>query len=64
MKPKKYLLMITRSKSYLPTGRNTWEVMADGAACEEPKGTLIKLTVSICKQSEFTCDDGNCIPIE
>ena len=59
----KYLLMNTRSRSYLPTGRHTWESMADGAVCEEDQGHQRALTISICKETEFTCDYGNCISI-
>ena len=49
-----------REGSY-PFGTKTWELA--GEVCNLLPGTLVNLTLSVCRNDQFTCSDGTCIPL-
>ncbi|XP_063889374.1 uncharacterized protein LOC135116084 isoform X2 [Scylla paramamosain] len=44
-----------------PFGTKTWKLA--GEVCNMLPGTLVNLTLSICRSDQFTCSDGTCIPL-
>ncbi|XP_045129533.1 uncharacterized protein LOC123515136 isoform X2 [Portunus trituberculatus] len=45
-----------------PFGTKTWKLA--GEVCNILPGTLVNLTLSVCRNDQFTCSDGTCIPLE
>ena len=45
-----------------PLGKNYWKIVND-TKCEYPDSNRIVLNMSPCNESEFTCDEGACIPM-
>ena len=54
-------ILVMMDKSRLPIGPNEWKVPED--ICRDGS-SVRKLTLSSCNDTEFTCDDGICIPIQ
>ena len=53
----------TQADSTYPLGRKKWSVYND--KCNTRGGMeVLFLTFSPCREDEFTCDSGNCIPME
>ena len=45
-------------------GKHNWTISGDSNACSEHKESYtIEMKLSGCSQSEFTCDDGQCVKI-
>lgn len=44
-----------------PFGTKTWEL--SGEVCDLLPGTPVNLTLSVCRNDQFTCSDGTCIPL-
>ena len=58
-----WISYITKIQVSYPIGRHSWKVTdrrcgSFGEAIAKP------LTLTICKENEFTCDDGTCQPLE
>ena len=45
-----------------PIGRHEWQV-TDRRCGSFGEARTKKLTITICKENEFTCDDGTCQPL-
>merc|ERR1711970_1363876 len=45
----------------LPMGRFRWEI--GNSTCNEGVTEIRTLQVSSCDPEQFTCDDGNCVPL-
>ena len=45
-------------------GRNNWTISGDNQKCSEGKDYTIALKLSVCKEDEFTCNDGHCVKME
>ena len=45
-----------------PFGKNTWNV--ENYACNLGKTQTMELQLSNCDDDQFTCNDGNCVPLE
>ncbi|XP_071519931.1 uncharacterized protein [Panulirus ornatus] len=43
-----------------PIGRQVWVIQH--SVCDHPTKTQVKLSLSVCNDTEFTCSDGDCIP--
>ena len=54
-------LMTMTDKTRIPIGTHEWTVPED--ICKDGLSTIM-LVISSCNDTEFTCDDGICIPIE
>ena len=46
-----------------PLGKSEWTITGD-PECYEGKSYNLSLKLTSCKEDEFTCDDGLCIPME
>ena len=54
-------ILVMADKSRLPIGPNEWKVPED--VCRDGKKTR-SLVLTSCNYTEFSCDDGICIPIQ
>ena len=54
-------ILVMTDKSRLPIGPNEWKVPED--ICRDGKKTR-SLVLTSCNYTEFSCDDGICIPIQ
>ncbi len=51
---------VTNSTEY-PFGLREWEIVGD--SCFKKRHSFLTINVNACEDSEFNCDDGNCVPI-
>ena len=47
-----------------PMGRQNWKMVEGKTFCNHEIGNYIPLTISQCYPGKFTCDSGQCIPLE
>ena len=52
------------SKRSFLLGKHSWTVEGDNFNCNEGKPYTTQLKLTGCKEGEFTCSDGQCIPME
>ena len=52
------------SHSSLVLGKHTWRVENDNKDCNKGLPYITELTLTGCKEGEFTCRDGECITME
>ena len=45
-------------------GLNEWYVVGDSNSCNKGENYTIKLKLSGCSDGQFTCSDGQCIPMK
>ena len=45
-------------------GEKSWKIYDENLDCKIKNGTNIKLTLSTCKDDEFTCNDGSCFAMK
>ena len=57
-----YKLELTNSD--IPIGRQKWNLVQGDTICNNEIGSPIQLTFSPCYPGKFTCDSGQCIPLE
>ncbi|XP_076031404.1 uncharacterized protein LOC143019555 [Oratosquilla oratoria] len=50
----------TKADDEYPIGHSQWTIV--NPFCDYPKNSKIQLSISVCRDSEFTCGDGFCIP--
>ena len=61
--------LLARVKSTLTSmalGTNMWSIYNDSKECNKNDGEVYSspLSFSVCSEEQFTCDDGNCVPME
>ncbi|XP_071547708.1 glutamate-gated chloride channel subunit beta-like [Panulirus ornatus] len=49
------------SSNLYPIGRHKWSLAAP--LCDHPVGSQLELSLSICKDGQYMCDDGQCIEV-
>ncbi|XP_037776717.1 gamma-aminobutyric acid receptor subunit beta-like [Penaeus monodon] len=59
--PETFAVMEESGSIDFPIGRHMW-VFSHGF-CGKPPGTAISLALTQCESDEFTCNNGNCIPL-
>ncbi|XP_076032422.1 uncharacterized protein LOC143020140 isoform X2 [Oratosquilla oratoria] len=47
------------SASMYPLGRHRWQL--ESSICGHLNGTILSLSLSVCNEKEFTCDNGDCV---
>lgn len=52
--------MTPQSEKVYPIGRHHWNVTS--SVCDFPKASEIEMSLSVCRDEEFTCANGDCIP--
>ena len=52
------------SNSDFPIGRHKWDLTQGDTICNNEIGSSIQLTFSPCYPGKFTCDSGQCVPLE
>ena len=63
-KDKNFKLTTVKKMSFdVPLGSHNWMVEADGAHCFHNAGTTVRLTFSDCFPNQYTCNNGQCIPL-
>ncbi|KAG7163887.1 Glutamate-gated chloride channel-like 1 [Homarus americanus] len=55
------LASLTVATNKYPLGRHRWTLLA--SVCDEPVGAVLQVSLSICKDGEYMCDDGECISL-
>ena len=47
-------------------GTNSWTIYNDSKECNTNDGESYsaRISFSVCREDEFTCDDGNCVNME
>ena len=56
--------MLELTNTDFPMGRHEWNLAQGKTFCDHEIGSSIPLTFSMCYPGEFTCDSGQCIPLE
>ena len=56
--------MLELTNSDIPMGRQKWDLKQGNTICNNEIGSSIQLTFSPCYPGKFTCDSGQCIPLE
>ena len=56
--------MLELTNDDFPMGRHKWKLAEGDSFCEHEIGNSIQLTLSQCYPGKFTCDSGQCIPLE
>ncbi|KAA0202631.1 hypothetical protein HAZT_HAZT010288 [Hyalella azteca] len=46
-----------------PMGRRAWTLTGEHPVCGQKEGAR-ELSLSVCSEGEFTCDDARCVPLE
>ena len=54
----------TASYNSYALGLNEWYVVGDSINCYKGENYTIKLKLSGCSDGQFTCSDGQCIPMK
>ena len=54
----------TASYNSYALGMNEWYVVGDDKNCYKGENYTIKLKLSGCSDGQFTCSDGQCIPMK
>ena len=57
-------MMLELANDGLPIGRQKWNPIKGKTICEHQNGNSILLTFSQCYPGKFSCDSGQCIPLE
>ena len=52
------------SRSPYPLGKHLWKVLNDSSLCKDDNGNEKLLKMTGCSDGYFTCDNGDCIPME
>ena len=62
----KLMASVKSTKNNLALGSNVWTIYDDDKECNKNEGNSYKkiLTFSACDDTEFTCNDGNCVAME
>ena len=47
----------------MPIGTHIWKTITDRSHCLLSNNTQVELTISVCKNDQFTCDSGQCIDL-
>ena len=56
--------MLELANSDFPMGRKIWNLNKGKSFCNNKIGDSVELTFSQCYPDKFTCDSGQCIPLE
>ena len=56
--------MLELTNSDFPLGRQKWNLIQGDTICNNEIGSSIQLTFSTCYPGKFTCDSGQCVPLE
>ena len=56
--------MLELTNSDIPIGRQKWNLVEGKTFCKHEIGNSIDLTFSQCYPGKFTCDSGQCVPLE
>ena len=56
--------MFELTNSDFPMGRQKWDLIQGDTICNKDIGSSIQLTLSLCYPDKFTCDSGECVPLE
>ena len=56
--------MLELANSDFPMGRKIWNLNKGKSFCNNKIGDSVELTFSQCYPNKFTCDSGQCIPLE
>ena len=56
--------MLELTNSDFPLGRQKWNLIQGDTICNNEIGSSIQLTFSTCYPGNFTCDSGQCVPLE
>ena len=56
--------MSRASQKSFALGKHNWTVSGDNFRCFEGKQYTIEMKLTGCKNTQFTCDDGQCVKME